>query len=173
MAVLTEYTIGDPIPASVTIALEQLGGDGWTSPLSCYDVQLQETGDATGGNMTLVIYPDPQWLTVVGIVSAGNDAATDKPMRLAVIAPVLSLYQVVTPIKAAIAGGAAMWYPPGLVLETIPGRSSKPYVAMTYPNTNGELGQLRVRYFNFQKRAKELVPLEQLFQVLGRSSSTS
>lgn len=92
MAVASSWKLPDNTPVTGTgnmnAEYRPLGGDGWTSPLAEYAIECTETGDASGGTVSMTIEKDDrfEWaLAYVGInLSGGAAAATPVPVQFSI-----------------------------------------------------------------------------------------
>ena len=116
--------------------------------------------------------PDPQYQQICGFVGAlVLDAAAAVPYQ----ARILHGDHVHEAVTASTAYNAALqaefhsatmlWCPCPHVMDstTVAADTSRPYLDIRIPNTNGETLTLYTRLFNFNKRASELVGLETMF----------
>lgn len=158
-------------PASGSAVQMPLGGNGFTSPFACYHVYQASAGDASGGAHSSRIYLDPAYVGVVSVVKVKHARAASQPIYVEIIPGTPSGYQIgmaVEPAGGAATDGELVYTPPPMVLrnrdDIPPGDPALPHVYVAIlANTNAETIYISTSIFLFDRRAPELVPIENLF----------
>ena len=171
------------LPAQPTVGstnLIPLGGDGWVAPHSVYSVDQQVVHDASGGIANNQVRFDPRYTQLVSYMLAEqtSGAATvlmtytiqcDAQDRIAVTVPLLLQAQ-----SGLSVTNRGLWTPPAMLCSAGLGADDDPpFVSLITDNTDTETTVLRVRIYNFDKRARERVPLPQLLASLYRGSNVT
>jgi len=163
-------------PANGRVRYFPLGGDGFTAPTSAYSVRINLASDASGGNNTLRIKPDPQFVAVCAFLNTGVVAGSaaidcefvirhDQVEEISVIKE-LPLVGIVSFTNSGL------WTPPLYLLNaTDRDATLPPFIRSTIPNVDGETHTLQTIVFNFNKRVRETTPLNQIVASLPRSST--
>ena len=178
-----EYQLPGALPGpSDSVTYIPLGGDGWSAPQSAYSVYLKHQGDSSGDEFSLEVAFDPQYTSLVQYMSfnaqygaAVNDFAVRTALRVTKRDEVVqktwqyseaSLDQSVVPQF----GYNDVWEPPGLMLSSNSnaGFDLNPRIALVANNDPACNLTLSLRVLNFQKRAREEVPLNVLLSSLPR-----
>jgi len=166
-------------PTNGTVGLQPLGGNGFTAPHSVYSVFEQVTHDASAGNASISCRFDPRYTQLVSYIGVGqtSGAATvdyfleiecSDVDRIAVVkeAPLISV------VGLGITN-QALWTPPAILCSAGLGAvTDTPFFRVVTTNTDTESTILRARVYNFDKRARELVPLPELLGALVRGTNT-
>lgn len=174
MAVSLSVTLPDQPPPFGGSRFVPLGGDGRSAPQSMYVVGMLLNGDASGGDATLTLVPDPQFTSVADYVTCGTFSS---------VAAVTGIAQVVaggenagaqftlaaTGLGAGEATQTTTWSPPTILLET----NQDPSIRFVTPNVNGVTYSLTVRLYNFGRDVKHRVPLPVLFGSFNRATALS
>lgn len=161
--------------------LEPLGGDGFTAPHSAYIVYAACDGDVSSGENRIYIQPDARYVSLVQYVAISiSGASADKNVRMTITSRSQDALHVVRviPYYAAVSGAgktnnAGIWSPPPLLIAN-PGAAAAtnpPYLLLMTPNVNGETVALRTRIYNFDVRAREVTPLDDLLASVPRPGS--
>lgn len=177
MSVETDVMMTDR-PAAGGIELHPLGGDGMVSPQSVYHGRIESAGDASGGYNQIRVGFDPRYTQLVAqiMVEATNLAADeDVDLRISESADsalaARSTMQSL-PISAVTVDGRATWSPiPYLVAKNDVDPSVPPNLKAVMDNVNGGVFRLYFHVFNFDRRARESVPIEVLSRCLIRAES--
>lgn len=144
-----------------------LGGDGWTSPRSMYEVQVVLTNDSSTGTEIIKLVLDANYMQVINTIGyAKVGAAADVPLLIDVaLTPIaVTLDRVVS---GALTSAAGVYCPPLRPL-VVPEGVAQFEVATTTTNVDGDTGILDVQIFNFWKRAAEQTPIEIILGSLPR-----
>lgn len=178
-----EYQLPGPVPGSADSAVFiPLGGDGWSAPQSAYSVFVSATGDNSGDEFSIEVAFDPQYTSLVQYMSfranygaSVNDFAVRTALRVTKGSEVAqktwqysesSLNFSVLPDF----GYNDVWEPPGLLLSsnTNQGFDLNPRITLVCENDPTAELVMSLRVLNFQKRAREEVPLNVLLSSLPR-----
>lgn len=178
MAVTTELQLPDQPAAGIT-TLHPLGGDGFTGPQSVYHGNITSTSDASGGLNSIYVRFDPQFVCLVhnlnlSVAGASGQVLADIKVYEQEGSEVSIRHNLAyLPITGVGATQKVSWSPPALVVSAGPGASAQdgPHIRVVAANTNGEVLNLHYHIFNFNKQARQVVPLEVLSRVLVRSES--
>lgn len=147
-----------------------LGGDGWISPGSSYAMDLQVTGDASGGLIVVTINPDVRFEAVVAYMQLQNNNPTAQEYlfglnRLSAGGSV-NMHNSGTMVNVgmnSLDDSNILWEPPPVIAPT----------AWSFITNN--VDTIAYRYamliYNFNIRASEKVPLGIIFGSLPRTSA--
>jgi len=162
-------------PAAGDVIYVPLGGDGWTSPMSLYEVNLQLANDASGGDTRLFVITDPRFEAVIHraeVVVASQAAQAEFTFNLNISAvagrsPKVPMnYQGEMDFSTLTGTGAAFW--------DLPPHIDAQQIATTTDNVDAtELTILRAWIYNFHRDASRRVPLSILLASIPRSGSGS
>lgn len=180
MSVLTQVEL----PAQPTVGgvvFHPLGGNGFSGPHSVYHGLVESASDASGGKNEIQVRLDPRFTQLVIQVQcsvAGQAAALDCDIQLfESVNSVMGVRREVPyrPISGLTAAGHVNWNPAPFLLSAGPkvGSNFQPYLRTAIDNTNGETLYCRFHVYNFDKRARELVPIEIMSSVLVRAESVT
>lgn len=178
MSVIASVQLPDQ-PSSGGIVYHPLGGNGLISPHSVYHCRIIAEGDASGGVLRCNIRPDIRFVSLVSLVIAGidNDSA-DRDVDITVSETPDSRMEVklnasYRPITGLGFDNLVSYSPAPFAISA--GASSdptsNPVVRVTTSNADGVDLTVYAHIFNFDKRARELVPLEQMTAVLTRGEA--
>lgn len=178
-----EYQLPGPLPGpSDSVVFIPLGGDGWSAPQSAYSVFLKGSGDASGGEFSIECAFDPQYTSLVQYMSfnanygaATNDFAIRTALRVTKADEVAQKTWLYTEDALNFSvypsfGYNDVWEPPGILLSsnTNAGFDLNPRMTLVAENDSSCNLVMSMRVLNFQKRAREEVPLNVLLSALPR-----
>ncbi len=167
MAVNAAVTLPNQ-PATGSVTLRPLGGNGYSSPMSAYLVRLfAVTADASGGVASLDLFMDPQFESVVSFVSlTAASAAASEQVRF-------DMYQ-----RDAAAAGITRWEFPGTMSFNSDTGSTIAFsppplfdigrLSMNTDNVDTEQYFLSTMVYNFKRDAAQKTPLAVLLASLPR-----
>jgi len=149
------------------------------SPHSVVHNRTVLTADASGGSMNVYVRPDVRYVSLLAQVTILHQGiAADKAVEMslweenasAVRQRVESKY---LPITVSSTDAITAWSPDPILVSAGQAASADvlPYLNVLCANVNGEDLVVFSHWFNFDKRARELVPLEYLTRVLVRGST--
>lgn len=153
-----------------------LGGDGFTSPHSLYIVHAVLDSDASGGSNSITVRFDPRYTSLVSYLQTqvtSGAAAIGCRMEIRTSALENVTLQQEMPLVAVsgqLRTQGVLWTPPALMVtaETAPA-TSPPFYTSAIDNVDTEALLLTARIYNFDRRARELAPLNLLLSSLTRS----
>lgn len=167
-------------PADGEVQLTPLGGDGFVAPHSLYTVRTVLTHDASGGLAALSVRFDPRYTQLLVYFHVEQKSAPGTKEVLMSIqctaSDVLQIHQVIPAISIAgqTATNMVLWTPPAILCSAPLGEdSAPPFFRVLCANVDTESTIIRARVFNFDKRAREVVPLSQLLSSLLRGTDTT
>jgi len=155
-------------PTVGSVILRPLGGNGYSSPMSMYVVQLYSvTCDASGGQASLDLFTDPQFESVFNVV------------QVAIASPAASAqvrFDFFT--RRAAAAGLAKFEIQGTssfdsdtassCMLTPPPMFDMGRVTVVTDNVDTETVRLNVILYNFRRDAAQITPLAVLLSSLPR-----
>lgn len=177
---VTEYVQVPEQPTVGGVTYHPLGGNGFVSPHSVYHVRVRLTGDASGGAQEVRIRPDVRFTSLVAFCSATLDGAAitaDAPVNFVISEEMNSRAEARSPGTYLPIGGepavVASWNPPPFLVSAGPASaaSADPTLRVRVDNTNGTVLAVYASIYNFDKRAREVVPIDSVLQVLTRSQT--
>lgn len=171
-------------PADGVTEYVALGGDGFVAPHSSHSCTINVTGDASGGSCEIKVSPDPRYVALLSYVSVKlQDVGADENIRQEIrvtssgSSPESFLVSSVVPwLPIGALTGAyanALWTPPAVLLSSgADPLTTGPFYRLLCVNGGAtERYSVTLRFYNFDKRARELVPLPQILSTLVRSST--
>jgi len=179
--VSVSFTVALPAqPPSGSTDIVPLGGDGFVAPESATHFSGIIQGDGSGGFASIQVGFDPRWVQLVSYVSlkiVGIAADVNAQQEIRVTAFETFIVTNTAPYKAitGITGSPnnLLWTPPAILLSA--GASpltNGPYYRFYTDNPGvGNNVQVSMRVYNFNKRARELVPLDKLMSSLSVAST--
>lgn len=184
MTIQVQYTLPEEPPSGSAVEFIPLGGDGFVAPQSAYGFRIEANGDSSGGFIGAQVAFDPQFTSLVqyGSYSAqfgsvGNDFHTRMVLRArkdGEAAQVTYWHQADSGDDTTVIdqfGYCATWNPPGILStqEFIPPAfNDRPRLGAFMPNASNATLVLTGRVLNFDRRAREEVPLNVLLSALPR-----
>ena len=174
---VTQATAIPNTPSGGGIHVHPLGGNGFSSPHSVYHVKCELASDASGGYNRITLRPDPRYVSLFSQIYVGVDsAAADVNVDISIIEDVYSRVAVRGKADYLDVGGlteawAGFSPAPFLVSADQGDASDRPYLRVQIPNVNGQSLLVYTHVFNFDKRARELVPIEAITRILTRSET--
>lgn len=169
------------LPAQATVGktrLQPLGGDGFVSPMSQYQINAFSDGDGTGGVNRIYCRMDPRYVQLVTTVVAElRDATGDQPVSFQLkdeygidFGVNAQLLDVDRP--ASSYAYRCTWSPQPLAIAAGAGDVTEaPFLVIAVPNITGTTLVLSATIYNFDRQAREKVPLELLYQTFTRSAA--
>lgn len=167
------------IPASGGLTYTPLGGDGFAGPHSVYRGFVTGVGDASGGLISVQIRFDPRYTQLVLQLSAELQGITaDANVDMQISDDVNGQQSVrriapYAPLAGTATDAKVNWNPPPyLVSAGIGADSDRPRILVRSLNAGvGTDLVVRFHIYNFDKRAREIVPVEILSRALIRAES--
>lgn len=158
--------------------LTPLGGDGFSAPMSAYTVSQTNVHDAAvGANSPTQFRFDPRYTQLVSYMNfleIGAPGAVDVMWEIQCSNQDRIIVNQTLPLMDVVGLGfsnVGLWTPPAILCSAPVGDDdSAPWFRAVVNNVNGESSVLRARIYNFDKRARELVPLPQLLASLTRGT---
>jgi len=163
-------------PAAGFTKAKPLGGNGYQSPFAQQVVQVQLASDGTGDQNTITLELDPVYLNLVSLVQVSvGGAAADIATRLQIIGPQAEFltFNGLIPFHDPTGGtldNNLLWSPPPLLLSEVQ-VSGDATISAIIPNVNTETFFLSAWIYQFNKRAEEFTPINQLLSVLARGTT--
>lgn len=152
-----------------------LGGNGYTSPHSMFEVDVQLANDASGGDCRLFILTDPRWESIINraeliVASQAAQAEFTFNLNISQIAgfpPKVPMnYQGEMDLSSLTGTGACSW--------DLPPHIDAQQISATLDNVDDtETSIIRAWIFNFHKDASQRVPLNVLLGSIPRAGSGS
>lgn len=164
-------------PVDGSLILQPLGGGGFDSPHSVYRLQITLDGAAGGGANLIQVRFDPRYVQIVSAlqVSILSGAGAIDVNVIIQDETGIGRAQLRTEIPITTVSGATniiSWTPePLLVSAGIGVAGDNPEIRCEIPNVDTEDMTMRCSIYNFNKRARELVPIEQMLRFLTRVSA--
>lgn len=178
-SVSVSETISLPAQPSDGIAqLIPLGGNGFQAPHSVVAVRARLAHDASAGNAEIAVRFDPRYTQVLSYAQAeledGTGSAEDYRLELQCTA--LESLAVSGAVGGVSVSGkavthAVLWSPPAIMCAVDQSSSAYPRLRFTVNNTNTFTSRLTCRIFNFDIRAREVMPLGILLESFSRAGS--
>ncbi len=171
------------LPAQPVEGLMQqipLGGDGRVSPQSVTQIRVDSTGDTSTGRNQVYIRLDTRYTQLVSYVRVqlGPMATSDQNVDIMVGGSAAIAMGVRRRVeKCEVSGineqGVVSFSPHPLLMvaDASADTTSAPLIRVTTDNENNQLMRVYASIFNFDRRARELTPIEYLNRVLVRSES--
>ena len=165
-------------PTTGSVALVPLGGDGWVAPHSAYTIEQTVTHDASGGSATNEIRFDPRYTQLLSYINCLQTSGADA-VEVAFSVECSSNDRILV-IKSlplvAVSGlsttNTGLWTPPAILCSAGLGVAGDlPFFRVVVDNVDTETTIMRARVYNFDKRARERVPLPQLLGTLVRGTN--
>lgn len=155
-------------PATGSLKLTSLAGDGKLSPSSRYDVFLFVTGDATAGSASLLIQMDPRFTSLVDYVQAfvAGGAAAVQYRAFITVDTTESIEEsglswFADPGGSFIGSAGFSWFPPVMPLRQVASSTVVPLIQVAVPNPGvGQNVSLQARIYNWLNIASESTPIE-------------
>ncbi len=170
-------------PTSGTVENQGLGGDGFRAPFSATIVDINLAGDASGGTNAISVRFDPNYISMVSYVTLlVTGAAAEVDGRVQIVERGPGAFQrgtltTIIPIRNGSVGlggdTASMWIPPPVLISADPDTTvtNAPFFRWQGVNTNGEENFLSMKIYNYDKRARESVPLDLLLASVPRAGA--
>lgn len=157
-------------PAAGGVTYTPLGGDGWTSPHSVFEVTVNSAGDVSGGNNDIDVDFDPRFQSVVTYAAIRNSSASVAiEMRMTLLpalprsSPQLQAFCNAVPPNAIDATNLMTWCPPPIPHFT--------RLQARTINADGDSLSLFMYIYNFQITVLQQVPLASILASLPRAES--
>lgn len=159
-------------PVAGSLEYIPLGGDGLTAPQSAWFMDMQITGDATGGAIRAVVLRDDRFEHILQFMSVETDSATAVSYRMDIFrgakaSSAQAFHNVGTTQLSSVTGhvlACQLWTPPAVIGPV--------QFEAKVPNVDTELFKFKLLIYNFQVDASKRVPLNILFQCLIRAASS-
>lgn len=176
MTVTAAFTLPDQ-PAAGTVNLQPLGGDGFSSPHSVYQVRATVDADSSTGRLEQYIRFDPRFVQVVSNVIISIESPADTTNVMARITGEqggrLEIRQAIPVVAVSGQGSECVlsWTPEPMAVSSFLDSSSTaaPHVRVVLDNVDTEDLTVDALIYNFDKRARELAPLSDIFSFLSRT----
>lgn len=173
-------------PSVGVVRNEGLGGDGWRAPFSLTSVVMQSVSDASGGHNVAQIRFDPNYVQLINYFAVTvQSAAAAVPCFLEIVPEAIGTSAVGTfaairqnltipliAVSTLTTTVTATWFPPPLLITADPSSVTAgiaPFVRAFIDNTDTETLTVTARIYNFDKRAREAVPLDLLLASVPRA----
>ncbi len=160
------------------VDVRALGGNGFISAHSVMRARVVAPGDASGGTLEARLRMDPRYCCLISHVMCsvqGQTAAV--PVDMAILESSNSVTAVRAQVQLRDTGtlttGITTWSPDPMVLsaDSAADPSAEPVVRVQIPNDSALTCILFAHVFAFDKRAREVVPLDVITNVLHRSTN--
>ena len=165
-------------PEAGSVEIHPLGGNGFVSPHSVYHGTVSLIGDASGGEAKLNLGFDPRYSQMVNhlavqIAGMTADMAGDMQIRETGVSRMGPRFTIKhQPVPSLAAEGRVSWSPvPYIVAKDNVDPDLPANINATFENIDLAKYTLFFHIFNFDRRAREVVPLELIASVLTRSES--
>lgn len=172
MAISSELTLPGPITGGGggRVRYTPLGGDGFVSPRTMVDFSINRAGDATGGNNTVTVFMDTNY---IGVISLLRVFTPTDPADFAIgIGPNGSASNSYawnrSVVTNPIGSPSVILVPPALLMEEEQPGGPKPFTNAVTPNVTGVTFELRGQVFLFDRFARDKVPLEVIYSSVVR-----
>lgn len=165
------------LPAQPTVGRTiwtPLGGNGYTSPHSMYEVEVILTNDASGGDTVMDILFDPRWETLCCRVEAAiTSSLANEDYQFELNKGAIGALPPKVPMReqgefdnnAETFENWAMWdLPPNMAAQQ---------VGLFCTNIDTEVTTFRAWLYNFHNDASRRVPISILLASIPRGSSSS
>lgn len=174
-----EYSVSmNQQPADGGIEIHPLGGDGITSPSSIYHCRVASLGDASAGYNRIRLGLDPRFTQLVTLMTVEvTGVAADVNVDMKIVESVDSLLAnratlKYLPINSQTVDCRASWAPiPFLMATSSSDPTEYPHIQVVTDNVNLSRIRLYAHVYNFDRRARELTPIDILASCLARSES--
>ncbi len=170
MAVTSTTTLPDQ-PSAGSSRLVALGGDGWISPKSYYELQVNLAMDASGGNADVTIDMDPRFETFIkrveiAVLAAAADETFQITQRIvgSGFSSSISGLTFRNGVSSFTPGGA--WWDPPVLLPI-------DRLEVTVANTDGDTLIVTTWIANYNINASHKIPISVIASGLGRTSQMS
>lgn len=167
MSVLEDITLPAQ-PSTGQVIHGPMGGDGLTSPLARYEIDMSLAMDASGGTFRLSVNMDQQYLNVIALMQLEQDIASDTTafaMDIK-IRPSNFIFRVAGDlIQLDSAAASRLWCPPPIIDPRT--------MDFRLDNTDGDTGRCTATVYLFKKGAQHMVPIDKIMQCLVRTSSVT
>lgn len=153
-------------PSSGSAEIIPLGGNGWISPQSAFLIDMQVTGDATGGRITLTVERDNRFEHLISLIQLNSDDAAAAEFLFGIHRGKVVAQASGTQTNIGLTSldnNQVAWNPTPMISPT------KWTCVMNNVDTI-EYKWLSLVY-NFKIQASEKIPLSVLFSSLPRSAS--
>ena len=159
-------------PSTGRTALIPLGGDGFEAPISYTALEAQLTGDASGGNATIKVEIDDRYTQLLAYAVLSHDQSSAVAYRVDFQCTTEDQLIESGEIQGYASGttgriGNYIWEPPAALCAAAPG-GQRPNLRYQAANVNGAQYVLNCKFLNFDRRAREEVPLYVLLANINR-----
>jgi len=176
LSVVTSFELPNQ-PAVGSTVLQPLGGNGFTSPHSVYQIQSSLVSDASVGASNLYIRFDPRYVQVVAnVLIAVNSGAAAITVNASIRGELGGRLQIRhsmadLPVSGLGATAQVSWTPEPMAVSASSAllATELPYIRATIDNVDTETLTIYALVYNFDKNARERVPLTDLFSFLTRT----
>lgn len=165
-------------PATGTLTLVPLGGDGFTAPQTAYAINnFQHTGTSGGGKNTMTIEMDDRFCSLVSFISFGilQGTSTDAEFRLQVGSstggvqiPSLSEGGLVEAISSTVSN-QEISKTINLIPMMMPGAGNAGRIQLEFLNIENDVYRISTLIYLFNIRVRELTPMGPLLWARGSS----
>lgn len=161
---ITETVLLPAQPAAGNVRAVPLGGDGMVSPFQVTEVRVDQTGDASGGNIICNVVMDPAYISVVASMQHGvvNPGAAFTSRMDVIPRP----FAGINFVYGATPDGAAVDFfnlsPTPYLLERIAPNDNAPRIAFNKANVNGESVTCTAIIYQFILEARVKVPIDRI-----------
>jgi len=165
-------------PTVGQVTIHPLGGDGMVSPHSVTHFSITSAGDASGGANRIFARFDQRYVQLVSNLLVFIDGAPgDAPVYMSIVENAASRVSVRSPGLALPVSGVpeiqVSWCPHPILIaaDAAASASDNPVISVGMGNSNGVSMTVYGHIYNFDRRAREIVPIETLTRALVRPES--
>ncbi len=167
-------------PASGAAVLQPLGGNGFTAPHSVTRVRVLSVSDASGGSNNIFVRFDPRYSCLLASLTLHTDSGA---VAIATNVSLTDQFEARTQIRKSVdlipvsglsSTNVLTWTPEPIIMVADANvlATQPPVIRATIGNNDTETLTMFVSIYNFDRRARELVPLNILYAVLPRGVSS-
>lgn len=167
MGIGQEFTLPNQ-PAAGSAVYLPLGGNGFLAPHSAYSIDMQITGDASGGGIAFRIDRDERFEHLIQSMMLQVDGSAAIQYKFEVFRHADSIFinaGTSSATTAANADGAyQLWTPPAMIDPS--------FWRLKVTNVDGVQVKFKCLIYNFNIEASKKIPLNLLLQNVPRSASS-
>lgn len=142
-----------------------LGGDGFTSPRQMCRVDVNIAGDASGGNLFIILRMDKAYVSVVSYMRIKQTDSSVIAMEANIIPEAVGTFA----LRTSTTGSSEFtWVPPPVILEQADNQITAPRISCQKVNIEDDEFILNAEIYLFDKRAREVGRAEDLLALIGR-----
>lgn len=167
MAIGEDLTLPDQ-PAAGSVVFLPLGGNGFLAPHSAFSIDMQITGDASGGGIAFRINRDERFEHLIQSMMLQVDGSAAIQYKFEVFRENDSLFinGGTSSVTTASGGDGAyqLWTPPAMIDPS--------FWRLKVTNVDGVQVKFKCLIYNFNIEASKKIPLNVLLQNVPRSASS-